>query len=432
MNICVVGTGYVGLVAGTCFAESGNDVICIDIDEEKIRALNSGKIPIYEPGLEELVRRNLKEGRLRFDTNLDKAVKESFLVFIAVGTPGDEDDSADVKSVIKVATKIGKAMNGYKIVIIKSTVPVGTAEQVREVISQVSTHEFEVISNPEFLKEGAAVEDFMKPDRVIIGSNEQKAAAVMEELYSPFLRTGKPIIVMDTKSAELTKYAANAMLATRISFINELANLCEQVGANIDLVKSGVSSDSRIGSQFLFPGAGYGGSCFPKDLRALIRAAAKKRTEMRILQAVEEVNQQQKLKLVNMISHHFQGKIAGKVFGIWGLSFKPRTDDMREAPSIVIITELLGKGARVNAHDPEAIEEAKKIFGNRIEYYKIPYDALAGADALVIITEWSEFRRPNFERIKKLLNQPIVFDGRNIYDPKRMKEMGFDYYSIGR
>ncbi len=432
MNICIIGTGYVGLVAGTCFAESGNDVICVDIDEGKIRILNSGEIPIYEPGLEELVKRNLKEGRLRFDTSLDKAVKESFLTFIAVGTPADEDDSADVKNVIEVAAKIGKAMNGYKIIVIKSTVPVGTAEQVREVISQVSTHELEVISNPEFLKEGAAVDDFMRPDRVIIGSNEQKAAAVMEELYSPFLRTGKPFIVMDNKSAELTKYAANAMLATRISFINELANLCEQVGADISSVRAGIASDSRIGSQFLFPGVGYGGSCFPKDLRAVMQTAKSKGTELRILKAVEEVNQHQRVKLVDKISHRFQGRIAGKVLGIWGLSFKPRTDDMREAPSIVIITELLERGARVNAHDPEAMEEAKRIFGNRIEYYKMPYDALAGADALVIITEWNEFRRPNFERIKGLLSQPIIFDGRNIYDPKRMKEIGFEYYSIGR
>lgn len=432
MNICIIGTGYVGLVAGTCFAESGNDVICIDIDEGKVQILNSGEITIYEPGLEELVKRNLNEGRLRFDTNLDKAVKGSFLIFIAVGTPADEDNSADVKNVMEVATKIGKAMNGYKIIVIKSTVPVGTAEQVRDVISRVSTYEFEVISNPEFLKEGAAVDDFMRPDRVIIGSSEQKAAAVMEELYSPFLRTGKPILVMDNKSAELTKYAANAMLATRISFINELANLCEQVGADINSVRTGIGFDNRIGSQFLFPGVGYGGSCFPKDLRAVIQTAKKKGTELRILQAVEEVNQHQKMILVDKINHHFQGRIAGKVFGVWGLSFKPRTDDMREAPSIVIIKELLKKGARVRAHDPEAIEEAKKIFGNQIEYYKMPYDALTGADALVIVTEWSEFRRPNFERIKGLLNQPLIFDGRNIYDPKRMKEIGFEYCSIGR
>ncbi len=432
MNICIIGTGYVGLVAGTCFAESGNDVICIDIDEGKVRILNSGEITIYEPGLKELVKRNLNEGRLRFDTNLDKAVKESLMVFIAVGTPADEDNSADVKNVMEVATKIGKAMNGYKIIVIKSTVPVGTAEQVREVISRVSTHEFEVVSNPEFLKEGAAVDDFMRPDRVIIGSSEQKAAAVMEELYSPFLRTGKPILVMDNKSAELTKYAANAMLATRISFINELANLCEQVGADINSVRTGIGFDSRIGSQFLFPGVGYGGSCFPKDLRAVIHTAKKKGTELRILQAVEEVNQHQKMILVDKINHHFQGRIAGKVFGVWGLSFKPRTDDMREAPSIVIIKELLKRGARVRGHDPEAIEEARKIFGNQIEYYNMPYDALTGADALVIITEWSEFRRPNFERIKGLLNQPLIFDGRNIYDPKRMKEIGFEYYSIGR
>ncbi|UCD84412.1 MAG: UDP-glucose/GDP-mannose dehydrogenase family protein [Deltaproteobacteria bacterium] len=432
MNICVIGTGYVGLVAGTCFAESGNDVTCVDINEEKIRRLSSGEIPIYEPGLEELVRRNLEEGRLRFDTNLEKAVKESFLIFIAVGTPADKDNSADVKSVLEVASEIGKAMNGYKIVILKSTVPVGTAEKVREVISNATNHKYDVISNPEFLKEGAAVEDFMRPDRVIIGGNEEKATKIIEELYSPFLRTGKPIIIMDNRSAELTKYAANAMLATRISFINELANLCEQVGADIGSVRAGLSSDSRIGTQFLFPGAGYGGSCFPKDLQALIQTAAERGIELKILPAVEEVNRQQKMKLAEKINRHFQGGIAGKVFAVWGLSFKPRTDDMREAPSIVIINELLDKGARVKAHDPEAIEEAKKIFGDKIEYYKTPYDALAGADALVLITEWAEFRRPNFERIRELLKKPVIFDGRNIYDPKRMKEMGYEYYSIGR
>jgi UDPglucose 6-dehydrogenase len=447
MNICVIGTGYVGLVAGTCLAESGNDVICVDIDEKKIERLNGGEVPIYEPGLEELIKRNREDGRLRFTTDLSMAVRESLICFIAVGTPPGEDGSADLNYVLDAARGIGRAMDGYRVIVDKSTVPVGTAEKVRDVVRKELQlrgvdHEFDVVSNPEFLKEGAAIDDFMKPDRVVIGADNGKAAEIMEELYSPFVRTGKPILIMDVKSAEMTKYAANAMLATKISFINEIANLCELVGADVASVRRGIGSDSRIGFEFLFPGVGYGGSCFPKDVQAIIRTASEFGYEIRILRAVEEVNKGQKSVLVDKILRHFQPAVGsrqsankpleGKTIGVWGLSFKPRTDDMREAPSITIIDRLLEAGARVKAHDPEAMDEARKVFGDRIEYMRDNYEVVRGADALAVVTEWNEFRRPNFERMKSLMKTPVIFDGRNIYEPKEMKEYGFTYYGIGR
>lgn len=447
MNICVIGTGYVGLVAGTCFAESGNDVICVDIDAKKVERLNNGEVPIYEPGLEELVKRNREDGRLRFTTDLSLAVRESLICFIAVGTPPGEDGSADLKYVIEVAKGIGISMDGYRVIVDKSTVPVGTADKVKKAV-QVELqkrgvdHGFDVVSNPEFLKEGAAIDDFMKPDRVVIGLDSQKAAEIMEELYSPFVRTNKPILVMDIKSAEMTKYAANAMLATKISFINEIANLCELVGADVANVRRGIGSDSRIGFEFLFPGVGYGGSCFPKDVQAIVRTGSEHGYELKILKAVEVVNYRQKEVLAERILRHFQWSVVsgqgsarpleGKTIGVWGLSFKPRTDDMREAPSITIINMLLNAGARVKAHDPEAMDEAKKVFGNGIEYMKDNYEVVRDADALVIITEWNEFRRPNFDRMKGLMKSPVIFDGRNIYEPKEMKEHGFTYYGIGR
>ncbi len=447
MNICVIGTGYVGLVAGTCFAESGNDVICVDIDAKKVERLSNGEVPIYEPGLEELIKRNKEDGRLRFTTNLPMAVKEALICFIAVGTPPGEDGSADLKYVLEVARGIGKAMDGYRVIVDKSTVPVGTADKVKaavrdELKKRGADHEFDVVSNPEFLKEGAAIDDFMKPDRVVIGVENGKAAEIMEELYSPFVRTNKPILIMDVKSAEMTKYAANAMLATKISFINEIANLCELVGADVANVRKGIGSDSRIGFEFLFPGVGYGGSCFPKDVQAIIKTGSEYGYDLKILKAVEAVNYRQKEVLVDRILKHFgaRGKeqvakekpLEGKTIGIWGLSFKPRTDDMREAPSITVINSLLDAGARVKAHDPEAMDEAKKVFGDRIEYMKDNYAVAKDADALAVITEWNEFRRPNFEKVKGMMKSPVIFDGRNIYEPKEMRELGFTYYGIGR
>jgi len=447
MNICVIGTGYVGLVAGTCFAESGNDVTCVDIDAKKIDRLNNGDVPIYEPGLEELIKRNKDDGRLKFTTDLSAAVRESLICFIAVGTPPGEDGSADLKYVLEVARGIGRAMDGYRVIVDKSTVPVGTADKVKaavrsELQKREVSYEFDVVSNPEFLKEGAAIGDFMKPDRVVIGVDVKKAAEIMEELYSPFVRTNKPVLVMDVKSAEMTKYAANAMLATKISFINEIANLCELVGADVANVRRGIGSDSRIGFEFLFPGVGYGGSCFPKDVQAIIRTGSEYGYDLKILKAVEAVNYRQKEVLVDRILKHFQpsalslqpsGKpLDGKTIGIWGLSFKPRTDDMREAPAITIINRLLEAGAKVKAHDPEAMDEARKVFGDRIVYVKDNYDVVRDADALVVVTEWNEFRRPNFDKMKSLMNSPVIFDGRNIYEPKEMKEHGFTYYGIGR
>jgi UDPglucose 6-dehydrogenase len=431
MKVAVVGTGYVGLVAGACFAESGNDVVCVDKDEAKVRTLKRGKIPIYEPGLEELVRRNRQEGRLSFTTMLPKAVRDSTIIFIAVGTPQDEDGSADLKHVLGVAAEIAKAMDGYKVIVDKSTVPVGTSERVREVIRRGTTHPFSVVSNPEFLKQGAAIDDFMKPDRVVIGAEDARAQEIMLELYSPFTRTGAPIMVMDCASAELSKYAANAMLASRISFMNEVANVCEVVGADVDHVRKAIGSDRRIGNAFLFPGVGYGGSCFPKDVQAMIRFASDKSYQFKILEAVESVNKAQKTRLFAKIKKHF-GTLKGKTVAVWGLAFKPRTDDMREAPSIPLIEALLAAGVTVQAYDPEAMKVARGIFGSKITYAASNYEALKGADCLVIVTEWNEFRRPDLTRMRTLMRSPVIFDGRNIFTSDQMKQGGFTYHSIGR
>jgi len=442
MKICVVGTGYVGLVAGTCFAESGNDVICVDVDESKIEGLKNGNIPIYEPGLKELVLRNSEEGRLSFTTDIVAAVKESLVVFIAVGTPPGEDGSADLKYVINVARDIGRHMESFKIIVDKSTVPVGTADKVRaavaeELAAKGVSIEFDVVSNPEFLKEGAAIDDFMKPDRVVIGTDNVRTAELMKELYSPFMRKSNRLIVMDIRSAEMTKYAANAMLATKISFMNQIANLCERMGADVAAVREGIGSDSRIGYDFLFPGVGYGGSCFPKDVKALVKTAEESGYDFILLRAVEEVNERQKLVLTHKIEALLGAKgnirsLEGKTIALWGLSFKPRTDDMREAPSVAIINRLLELGATVRAHDPVAIKEAKKIFGDQIEYSTNHYDILQGADALAIVTEWSEYRNPDFPKIKSSLKKPLIFDGRNLYEPHRMRDAGFEYFPIGR
>jgi UDPglucose 6-dehydrogenase len=443
MKISVIGTGYVGLVTGTCLAESGNDVICMDIDEKKIELLNSGVVPIYEPGLEELIRRNMSHGRLSFTTRMDHAVKNSDAVFIAVGTPPGEDGSADLKYVLEAAKKIGSFMNGYKVVINKSTVPVGTGEKVRAAVASRTRHKFDVVSNPEFLKEGAAIEDFMKPDRVVIGAGSPRAAALMQEMYAPFVRTGKPILVMDIRSAEMTKYASNALLATKISFINEMAVICGSLGADIDNVRKGMGYDRRIGFDFLFPGVGYGGSCFPKDVKALASTAKEYGVDASVLKAVEAVNERQKNLLSAMVLRHFgaqktgKGKnrkkpLTGMTIGVWGLSFKPRTDDMREAPSVVIINNLLRAGAVVRAHDPVAEKEAKKIFKNRIALMQDGYEALHGADALAVVTEWNEFRTPDFKKMKKLMKRPVIFDGRNIYNQEELRKLGFTYYGIGR
>jgi UDPglucose 6-dehydrogenase len=432
VKVCVVGTGYVGLVAGTCFAESGNDVVCVDIDAEKIARLHQGIVPIYEPGLEELIKRNLAEGRLSFSTDLSAAVRQSLICFIAVGTPQGNNGAADLGAVVRVAAEIAAAMDGYRVIVNKSTVPVGTAERVRQVVASRTNHSFAVVSNPEFLKEGAAVEDFMRPDRVVIGSDSERAIELMKELYGPFVRTEQPILVMSAASAEMTKYAANAMLATRISLINEFANLCERVGADISDVRRGVGFDQRIGHYFLFPGVGYGGSCFPKDVKAVIRSAEENGLDFKLLRAVEEVNELQKRSLVEKVKAHFGEYLRGMRFALWGLAFKPRTDDMREAPAVSIIEALLAAGAEVHAHDPEALAEAQRIFGSRVQYHRVNYDALQDADALLVVTEWNEFRRPDFERMRQLMRRPVIFDGRNIYDPNQMRELGFVYYSVGR
>jgi len=433
MRIAVIGTGYVGLVAGTCFAESGNTVTCIDIDKDKIDGLNRGEVPIYEPGLEELLKRNTRDGRLKFTTNYADGVPGAHIAFIAVGTPPGEDGNADVKYVLAAARSIAEHMTGYTVVVDKSTVPVGTAAKVTEAIAGKTEHEFDVVSNPEFLKEGAAIDDFLKPDRVVIGSGSERAARIMDELYEPFLRTGKPIIHMEVAGAELTKYAANAMLATRISFMNEIANICARVGASVDDVRRGMGSDDRIGSRFLFSGVGYGGSCFPKDVQAIVKTADDHGYDFEILKAVESVNESQKRLLFDMISAHFGGDLSGKRFGIWGLAFKPNTDDMREAPAIVVIEALLEAGATVCAHDPEAVEECKQHYlGDKIEYAVSPMAALDGADALVVITEWNEFRRPDFDVVRNSLKQPVIFDGRNIYPRGTLEKAGFTYYGIGR
>lgn len=432
MKVAVVGTGYVGLVVGACLAETGNDVICADVDESKIAGLKENRIPIYERNLEPLVRSNQAEGRLAFTTDVAQAVEASEVVFIAVGTPPDEDGSADLQHVLDVARTIGDHMNAPKVVITKSTVPVGTAAKVREAIAERTSEKFHVCSNPEFLKEGAAVGDFMKPDRVVIGVDSDEAAEVLKELYSPFVRTGNPIIFMDIASAELTKYTANAMLATRISFMNQIAELCEQVGADVTLVRQGVGSDGRIGPAFLFPGPGYGGSCFPKDVRALSATAEERGVSFDILNAVEAVNARQKKKLGAKLTALLGGKLKGTTVAVWGLAFKAETDDMRESPAIVLLEELLAGGAHVKAHDPEAAATARRLFGDRIEYSNRVYDAVDGADALVIVTEWLEYRNPDFDRIKSVMRRPIIVDGRNLYDPKKMKAMGFTYASIGR
>jgi len=432
VKLCVVGTGYVGLVAGTCFAESGNDVICVDIDAEKVSRLQQGITPIYEPGLEELIKRNVAESRLSFTTSLVEAVRQSIVCFIAVGTPQGEDGSADLAAVIRVAAEIGAAMDSYRVIVDKSTVPVGTAARVRQVVASRTSQPFDVVSNPEFLKEGAAVEDFMKPDRVIIGSDSQRAIELMKELYSPFVRTEQPIVVMSPESAEMSKYAANAMLAARISLMNEFANLCERVGADVDDVRRGIGFDRRIGHHFLFPGVGYGGSCFPKDVKAVIRSAEQYDLDFRMLRAAEEVNERQKRTLVDKVMQHFGEYLRGMHFAVWGLAFKPRTDDMREAPAVPVIEALLKAGAEVHAHDPEAIGEARRIFGDRVHLHRVNYDALEGADALLVITEWNEFRRPDFARMKQLMKKPVIFDGRNVYEPNTMRQLGFTYYSVGR
>ncbi len=436
MKISVIGIGYVGLVTGTCFAESGIDVTCVDIDETKIENLKKGIVPIYEPGLEEILDRVVKKGRLRFTTDIAANLKDSEVAFIAVGTPPDEDGSADLKHVLAVASDIGKYMEDYLVVVTKSTVPVGTAKKVKEAVQQAldtrdADIEFDVVSNPEFLKEGAAVNDFLKPDRIVIGVESVKAEEIMKRLYKPFLLNGHPIIFMNIPSAEMTKYAANAMLATRISFMNEIANLCEIVGADVNLVRQGIGSDPRIGPKFIYPGIGYGGSCFPKDVKALIKTAVQHDYDMRILNAVEAVNEDQKSLLFEKVRTYFNDELKGKTIAIWGLSFKPETDDMREAPSLVIIDKLLESGCQVKGYDPQAMREAKRILGDKIEYSKDQYEALIDADCLMLLTEWHEFRYPNFKVIAKLMKRKVIFDGRNIYDRKEMKEFGFEYFCIG-
>jgi len=433
MRIAVIGTGYVGLVAGTCFAELGNSVTCIDIDEDKIAKLKQGIVPIYEPGLEELVKRNVHDGRLRFTTDYTVGMDRAQIAFIAVGTPPGENGSADVKYVLAAARSIAAEMKGYTVIVDKSTVPVGTAAKVREAIEAITGCEFDVVSNPEFLKEGAAIDDFLKPNRVVIGADSERAARIMDELYEPFVRTGNPIIHMDVASAELTKYAANAMLATRISFMNEIANICTRVGANIDAVRKGIGSDDRIGSRFLFSGVGYGGSCFPKDVQAIWSTAEEHGYDFRIIRAVEEVNERQKRMLFDMVCDEFGDDLSGLHFAVWGLAFKPNTDDMREAPSIVVIEALLQAGATVCAYDPEAMEECKQhYFSDKIEYAAVPMEALSDADALILVTEWNEFRRPDLDEVKAALKQPVIFDGRNVYPRKTLLEMGFKYRGIGR
>jgi UDPglucose 6-dehydrogenase len=432
MNLAIIGAGYVGLVTGTCFAESGNEVVCVDIDRARIESLSRGEVPFYEPGLAELVKRNVKDGRLAFETELDSAVAKSMITFITVGTPMDASGAADLSAVFKAAEQVGRAISGYHIVVVKSTVPVGTNDKVEEIVARHAADDFDVCSVPEFLKEGSAIEDFTRPDRVIIGSQSERATAILRELHSPFVRTDNPILVMDRRSAELSKYACNSMLALRISFINEIANLCEAVGAEITHVRRGLSSDRRIGSAFLFPGIGYGGSCFPKDVQALIRTGREYNVGFRLLEAAEDVNQRQKAILVDRVKAYFGGDLKGRTLAVWGLAFKPRTDDMREAPSITVIKSLLAAGAQIRAHDPEALANARRVFGDRVSYHAINYDALKGADALLILTEWNEFRHPNFQRIKENLKQPVIFDGRNLYDPELMKALHFTYYSIGR
>jgi UDPglucose 6-dehydrogenase len=431
MKIAVIGTGHVGLVAGACFAENGNDVVCADNDEAKLRLLRRGKMPIFEAGLEELVRRNRAEKRLVFTSQIDTAVRAASIIFIAVGAPQAEDGSADLEHVLGVAREIARAMNGYKVVVEKSTVPVGTAARLREVIRRETTHPFSVVANPGFLKQGAAVKDFMKPDRVVIGAEDPRATQLMTELYSPFTRTGTPVLLMDCASAEMCKFAANAMLATRISLMNEVARVCELYGADVEQVRRAVGSDRRIGSAFLFPGVGYGGNSFPKDVRAILKSSADKGYQFEILAAVERVNRRQTSLLVDKMAKHF-GSLAGRTIAVWGLAFKPKTDDMREAPAVTVVEQLLQAGAKVQVYDPEAMKAAHAVFGGRVTFAKRSYDALVGADALALVTEWAEFRGPDFAKMRKLMQSPVVFDGRNIYNRDQMKADGFTYYSIGR
>ena len=433
MNIAVVGTGYVGLVTGACFAETGNNVICVDIDARKVERMQQGEVPIYEPGLDPIVERNTRQGRLSFTTDLSAAIAPAEIIFLALPTPPGEDGSADLSYILGVADQLGRMITDYKVIVDKSTVPVGTAERVHAVLAaNLQEDLFDVVSNPEFLREGVAVEDFLKPDRVVIGTRSARAQKTMRQLYEPFVRQGNPIIFMDERSAEMTKYAANAYLATRITFMNEIANLCERVGANVDMVRMGMGSDSRIGKRFLFPGVGYGGSCFPKDVQALAKTAEEYAYDFRILKSVMNVNDYQRLRIADKIKEHFGGDLTGRTIGIWGLAFKPNTDDIREAPALYTIEELLAAGAEVRAYDPEAMDNIRARFGDRISLVKDQYEAIIGADALAILTEWSVFRTPSFAVMKQLLQQPLIFDGRNLYDLDQMGELGFDYYSIGR
>jgi len=433
MNIAIVGTGYVGLVSGTCFAETGNNVVCIDIDENKVLRMQNGEVPIYEPGLEVLFERNTKQGRLSFTTDLTEGIKNAEIIFLALPTPPGADGSADLKYVLKVAEDLSHIITDYKVIVDKSTVPVGTAKKVYErLAANLDESFFDVVSNPEFLREGVAVDDFMRPERVVIGTSSSKAKKVMERLYNPFVRQGNPVIFMDEKSAEMTKYAANSFLATKITFMNEVANLCEEVGANVDMVRKGIGSDSRIGKRFLFPGVGYGGSCFPKDVKALAKTAQENNCDFRILQSVMDVNEDQKSILSRRIKNYFGESIANKTIGIWGLAFKPNTDDIREAPALTIIDELLKAGAQIKAFDPEAMKNVKALMGDKIILCDNQYDAIEGTDALAVVTEWNVFRTPDYDRIMSSLREPVVFDGRNVFDPVDMKERGFVYSSIGR
>lgn len=432
MQICVIGTGYVGLVAGTCLADMGNDVICVDNDQKKLEQLEKGIIPIYEPGLEELIKANTLEGRLKFTDDLTMAVQKSQVCFIAVGTPQSEDGSADLQYVMNVAESIGKAMNGYKVIVDKSTVPVGTAEKVTAIIKQYYDGEFDVVSNPEFLKQGAAVDDFLKPDRVVIGSNSPKATAIMQEVYAPFFRTASRFVIIDVKSAEMTKYAANSFLALKISYANEIANICEAVGADAEMVRNGMCSDKRIGTQFLFPGLGYGGSCFPKDVKALLKTAKDYGCGHRLIEAADEVNKEQRVIFIQKILSRFGLDLKGKTFAVWGLAFKPKTNDMRMAPAITIVNALLEFGATVKAYDPKAFDYARNLWGDKIYYAKNSYDAIENVDAMLLLTEWNEFRRPDFDRMKTLMKQPVIFDGRNQYEAERMIQRGFEYYCVGK
>ncbi|HEY0651805.1 MAG TPA: UDP-glucose/GDP-mannose dehydrogenase family protein [Chryseosolibacter sp.] len=432
MKIAVVGTGYVGLVTGTCFAETGNTVTCIDIDQKKVAKLKSGTITIYEPGLEQLFERNIKQERLFFTTSLAEGIKDAKVIFLALPTPPGEDGSADLKYILKVADDLGPLLEDYTVIVDKSTVPVGTAEKVRSRIAKNAKVEFDVVSNPEFLREGVAVEDFMKPERVVIGTTSAKAKKIMETLYAPYVRQGNPLVFMDEKSAELTKYAANSFLAAKITFMNEIANLCELVGADVDAIRKGIGTDSRIGKRFLFPGIGYGGSCFPKDVQALAKSASDAKYEFKMLKAVMDVNQSQKTKLISRIKDYFKGNLKGKTIAVWGLSFKPHTDDIREAPALYNIDEFLKEGAIVKTHDPESMANVKQIYGDKIQYFESAYDAAQDADAIFIATEWPEFRTPDFEKLKSIMKEKVIFDGRNVYELDVMKEQGFKYFSIGR